>query len=38
MVARIAAGGTWNSTPATVMGSAGASRAAEVLGQVGHST
>ena len=36
--ARIAAGGTSNSTPATVIGTAGASSAIGALGQVGHST
>ena len=37
-VSRIAAGGTSNSTPATVIGSDGASSAAVSFGQVGHST
>jgi len=36
-LARIAAGGTLKSTPATVIGMAGASTAIGAFGQVGHS-
>ena len=36
--ARIAAGGTLKSTPATVTGTVGASRRTAAFGQVGHNT